>query len=80
MIFTGLKSVEFEGSLIGVNYTDTESGDVVGIPISNDNRDYQKLLDSINTDGAAAWSGDVEAYEDIPEQLRNAAEAKEEAD
>ena len=80
MIFTGLKSIEFEGSLIGVSYTDTKSGEVVGIPISNDNRDYQKLLDSINTDGAAAWSGDVEAYEDIPEQLRNAAEAKEEAE
>ena len=80
MIFTGLKSVEFEGSIIGVGYTDTVSKEVVGIPIDNANRDYQRLLDSINTDGAAAWSGDVENYEDIPEQLRNAAEAKKEAD
>jgi hypothetical protein len=74
MNLTGLKAVEFEGSLIGVSYTNGD--EVVGIPTSPKNRMYQELLDSINTDGADAWDDTVATYDDIPEDLRTAAEGK----
>ena len=74
MNLTGLKAVEFEGSLIGVSYTNGD--EVVGIPTSPKNRMYQELLDSINNDGAAAWEETVATYADIPEALRTAAESK----
>ena len=74
MNLTGLKAVEFEGSLIGVSYTNGD--EVVGIPTSPKNRMYQELLDSINNDGADAWEETVATYADIPEALRTAAESK----
>jgi hypothetical protein len=68
MNLTGLKAVEFEGSLIGVSYA---SGDeVVGIPISQGNRGYQEVLDAIIAEGAACFDGD------IPEDLQAAADEK----
>ena len=74
MNLTGLKAIEFEGSLIGVSYTNGD--EVVGIPTSSKNRMYQELLDSINTDGADAWEETIATYADIPEALRTAAESK----
>ena len=68
MNLTGLKAVEFEGSLIGVSYA---SGDeVVGIPISKGNRGYQAVLDAIIAEGADCFTGD------IPTELQTAADAK----
>ena len=68
MSLTGLKPVEFEGSLIGVSY---ESGDkVVGIPISKGNRHYQAVLDAIIEQGADCFEGD------IPAELQAAADTK----
>lgn len=46
------------------------------IPLSAGNMDYQAVLDSINTDGADAWDDTVTTYDDIPEDLRTAAEGK----
>ena len=68
MNLTGLKAVEFEGSLIGVSYA---SGDeVVGIPISKGNRGYQAVLDAIILEGADCFTGD------IPAELQTAADTK----
>ena len=60
---------EFGGKVI-------QTGDTF-IPLSADNMDYQTILDSINTDGADAWDDTVSTYDDIPEDLRTAAESKE---
>ena len=46
------------------------------IPAKSGNRMYQEVLDSINTDGADAWDDTVATYDDIPEDLRTAAEGK----
>ena len=46
------------------------------IPLDPANRHYQEVLDSINTDGADAWDDTVATYDDIPEDLRTAAESK----
>jgi len=46
------------------------------IPLDPKNRHYQEVLDSINTDGADAWDDTVATYDDIPEDLRTAAESK----
>ena len=68
MNLTGLKAIEFEGSLIGVSYA---SGDeVVGIPISQGNRGYQAVLDAIIAQGADCFDGD------IPADLQAAADEK----
>ena len=56
-----LRAVEFNGKIV---------------PIDSENTDYQELLDSINTDGADAWNDTVSTYDDIPEELRTAAENK----
>lgn len=52
------------------------SGDNSWIPLDPANADYQRVLDAINTDGADAWDDTVATYDDIPEDLRTAAEAK----
>jgi hypothetical protein len=59
---------EFGGKVI-------QTGDTF-IPLSAGNMDYQAVLDSINTDGADAWDDTVATYDDIPEDLRTAAESK----
>lgn len=46
------------------------------IPLDPANRHYQEVLDSINIDGADAWDDTVATYDDIPEDLRTAAETK----
>jgi len=46
------------------------------IPLDPANRHYQEVLDSINTDGADVWDDTVATYDDIPEDLRTAAESK----
>ena len=56
-----LRAIEFNGKIV---------------PIDSENTDYQELLDSINTDGADAWDDTVTTYDDIPEELRTAAENK----
>jgi len=48
----------------------------ISIPLDPANRHYQEVLDSINTDGADAWDDTVATYDDIPEDLRTAAESK----
>ena len=48
----------------------------VSFPLNPANRHYKEMLDSINTDGADAWDDTVATYDDIPEDLRTAAEAK----
>ena len=68
MSLTGLKAVEFEGSLIGVSYTNGD--DVVGIPIRKGNRSYQEVLDAIILEGADCFTGD------IPAELQAAADEK----
>ena len=45
-------------------------------PLDAANSGYQAILDSINTDGADAWDDTVATYDDIPEDLRTAAESK----
>lgn len=45
-------------------------------PLDPANSGYQAILDSINTDGADAWDDTVATYDDIPEDLRTAAESK----
>ena len=45
-------------------------------PLDPANTGYQAILDSINTDGADAWDDTVATYDDIPEDLRTAAESK----
>jgi hypothetical protein len=52
------------------------SGDNSWIPLDPANADYQRVLDAINTDGADAWDDTVATYDDIPEDLRTAAEGK----
>jgi len=58
----------------GNNKLIKESGQF--IPLDPANRHYQEVLDSINTDGADAWDDTVATYDDIPEDLRTAAESK----
>ena len=54
----------------------TTSTGNIAIPAKAGNADYQAILDSINTDGADAWDDTVATYDDIPEDLRTAAESK----
>jgi len=60
----------FNGEAICIKKSDTS------IPLDPANRHYQEVLDSINTNGADAWDDTVATYDDIPEDLRTAAEGK----
>lgn len=68
MSITGLKSIEFEGSLIGVSYSDGD--EVIGIPINQRNRLYQQVLDAVIEQGADCFDSD------IPESVKADADAK----
>lgn len=69
MTYTIITSV-YDASACGVLDGNT------AIPLDPANRHYQEVLDSINTDGADAWDDTVATYDDIPEDLRAAAENK----